>query len=258
MKDIRFMISKPIGLGTASLQPYLDVRQSRQVLYAALDAGITYFDTSPRYRFSENFLGKYLPERSDMIIATKVGLDPLRTSAASLIRDQVKTRIKAHLKRRSQRPEAPKEEMVNPSITYDFGSFQNSVERSLRILRREALDVLHVHEPENIINLEELLDWINVKIQSGLVRYRGLAIHRSGNNLLQTSFDDDIIWQFPWAHKDLFANKCRSPIIFGAGKFLHGDGEPVRNLEAIIQETNPAIVLTQTCDCRHLKWVRNL
>jgi len=258
MEDLRSLIANPIGLGTANLQPYLDETRSKRVLHAALDVGISYFDTSPRYGLSEKFLGDHLPMSDRLIIATKVGLDPLESSAVSIMRGQLKTKLKNLVRGSKPRSQGVTAWTVTPSMVYRFDSFQSSIERSLKLLRRETLDVLHIHEPENIINLEELLDWVDIKRRDGLVRHRGLAVHRVGSNLLNASFDADIIWQFPWVHQDLYATKCATPIIFGAGTALHCNDRPVRNLRELIQEIPRAIVLTQTNRPDHLKWVREL
>lgn len=258
MNDLRSLIANPIGLGTANLQPYLDGTRSKQVLHTALDVGISYFDTSPRYGLSEKFLGDHLPKSDRLVVATKVGLDPLKPSAVSIMRDQLKTKLKKLVRGSKSRSQGVTAEPVTPSVIYRFDSFQNSIERSLKLLRRETLDVLHIHEPENIINLEELLDWVDTKRRDGLVRYRGLAVHRVGSNLLNASFDADIIWQFPWAHKDLYATKCSTPVVFGAGRALHRNNQPGSNLRELIQETPRAVFLTQTNRPDHLKWVWEL
>lgn len=258
MDDLRSMIANPIGLGTANLQPYFEGPRSRRLLHTALDVGISYFDTSPRYGLSEKFLGDYLPKNEQLIIATKVGLDPLHASAVSIIRDQLKRKLKKVVHRSKPKPQYVSAEPVNPFLIYSFDSFQKSIERSLKLLRIEALDVLHIHEPENIINLEELLDWMDTKRRAGLVKYRGLAVHRVGSNLLDASLDADIIWQFPWAYSHLYAKKCNMPIIFRASRALHRNDRTIDNLRALIQETPRAIVLTQTNTPNHLKWVREL
>jgi len=258
VEDLRSLVTKPIGLGTANIQPYLNGLMSKRILHAALDAGISYFDTSPRYGLSQKFLGDHLPKNDHTIIATKVGLDPIKTSAVSIIGDQLKSKIKKPFRGLKSKSKGERLVPVNPSKIYPFDSFLNSIENSLRLLNRETLDVLHIHEPENIINLEELLDWVDMKRRAGLVRYRGLAIHRLGSNLLSASFDSDIIWQFSWNHRDLFAEKCITPIIFGTGRVLFHDEQPVNNLSALIQGIPRAIVLTQTTTPNNLQWVHDL
>src|SRR3984885_9313066 len=73
-----------IGLGTWAIGGWMwggtDEAQSIRTIHAALDRGITLFDTAPVYGFgrSEELLGKALSQdgrRHRAVIATKVGLD---------------------------------------------------------------------------------------------------------------------------------------------------------------------------------------
>src|SRR6185312_15423585 len=67
-----------IGFGAAMLgnlyRPMSD-SDARNTLEAALDAGMTYVDTAPRYGhgLSERRVGDVLRERSDVALSTKVG-----------------------------------------------------------------------------------------------------------------------------------------------------------------------------------------
>lgn len=257
--DIRSKIAKPVGLGTANLQPYLDTRLSKQILYAALDAGITYFDTAPRYGLSEEFLGTHLPKTNDsIVIATKVGLDPLNLSSVSIVRSQLKTRMKRLLKRKPLKSGLLPHQPIKPSIIYTFRAFQASIHRSLKLLQKETLDVLHIHEPENIINLEEIFDWMTGMKQAGLIRHRGLAVHRVGSNMLDTAVEPDIIFQFPWNYRDKYQTKTKSPILFGTGELLYSAGHPEGNLKYLLAEMPRAIVLIQTSNPSNLQWIKSL
>ena len=64
-----------IGLGTGRIgDPDLPDAQAEQVLRAAYDCGINFFDTAARYFASEARIGTHLAAyRDDIIIATKCG-----------------------------------------------------------------------------------------------------------------------------------------------------------------------------------------
>ena len=67
-----------IGLGTNAFGSRIDEQQSRTVVDAALDAGVTLFDTSDTYGTgaSEEVLGRALgTRRDDVVLATKFGMD---------------------------------------------------------------------------------------------------------------------------------------------------------------------------------------
>jgi aryl-alcohol dehydrogenase-like predicted oxidoreductase len=65
-----------VGLGTNNFGMKIDLDASRTVITAALDAGITFFDTADMYgnTQSEDFIGQTLgSRRKDMVLATKFG-----------------------------------------------------------------------------------------------------------------------------------------------------------------------------------------
>ena len=65
-----------VGLGCNNFGMRIDEERSTAVVHAALDAGITLFDTADIYggSLSEEFLGRALgPRRDDVVVATKFG-----------------------------------------------------------------------------------------------------------------------------------------------------------------------------------------
>ena len=70
------LVVSVVGLGTNNLGMKLDEEQSREVVHAALDAGITLFDTADSYGASAQRLGELLAgHRDDVVLATKFGGD---------------------------------------------------------------------------------------------------------------------------------------------------------------------------------------
>src|SRR3954447_20978777 len=68
-----------VGLGTNNLGMKLDAAESREVVHAALDEGITLFDTADSYGASEDRLGELLEgHRDNVVFATKFGSDVRR------------------------------------------------------------------------------------------------------------------------------------------------------------------------------------
>src|SRR4051812_13475723 len=66
-----------VGLGCNNFGMTIDERQSADVVHAALDAGINFFDTADIYGStdSERFLGRALgSRRSEAVVATKFGM----------------------------------------------------------------------------------------------------------------------------------------------------------------------------------------
>lgn len=67
--------TSPLGLGAGSLgDAAMDERDAADLIAAALDGGITCFDTARSYGASEERLGRYLqPHRSRVLLSTKLG-----------------------------------------------------------------------------------------------------------------------------------------------------------------------------------------
>jgi 1-deoxyxylulose-5-phosphate synthase len=116
------------------------------VVEAALDAGITFFDTANSYTrgVSEAQLGKALGgRRGEVVIATKFGMDA-----------------------------GP----LDGPDWQDRGSrryIMRSVEGSLRRLGTDHIDLLQFHKPDPQTPIEETLSALDALIASGKVRYVG-------------------------------------------------------------------------------------
>ncbi len=105
--------------------------QAAEVLAAAWDAGIRYFDTAPRYGrgLSEMRLGKFLAGREGFAVSTKVGR--VLTPAAA--------------------PIAEANGFINPAqndVHYDYSGdgIEESLEQSLSRLGLGYIDIVYVHD----------------------------------------------------------------------------------------------------------------
>jgi aryl-alcohol dehydrogenase-like predicted oxidoreductase len=90
-----------VGLGTNSFGAYIDEAGATEVVDAAIDAGINFFDTADVYGSgaSEVLLGKALgSRRDDFVIATKFGM-PLAQGKPCATPDYVHTACEASLQR---------------------------------------------------------------------------------------------------------------------------------------------------------------
>lgn len=140
-----------LGFGSlfaSSLGPGLT--QSRRAVRRAVELGINYFDTAPAYANSEEVLGAFLAEiQTPLILATKLGGRPQPFDAQN------------------------KEQLLR------------SVQESLRLLRREVIDVLFIHEPDRPLQYNwwtdpeavygPVIEAMDELKQRGLVRFTGLA-----------------------------------------------------------------------------------
>src|SRR5947209_3897632 len=68
------LVVSVVGLGCNNFGRRIDLEASRAVVDAALDAGVTFFDTADVYGESEAFLGELLQGRREpVVLATKFG-----------------------------------------------------------------------------------------------------------------------------------------------------------------------------------------
>lgn len=133
---IRSLEVSRLSLGCAPLAGLYNAvtpGQSNATLRAALDAGITYFDTAPHYAvgLSEQRTGAVLSEvdRDDFVISTKVGriLEPGRT-------------------RNDIFDDAPD---LHSAFDFSADGIQRSLEASLERLGLDYVDIVYVHDPDD-------------------------------------------------------------------------------------------------------------
>ena len=137
-----------VGLGCNNLGRRLDAGRTEAVVNAAVDAGITLFDTADIYRgehgFSEELLGKALGARRDeVVIATKFGGDMHGANGPDW--------------------------GVRGSRRY----IRKAVESSLQRLGTDWIDLYQLHVPDPVTPIEETLAALTELVAEGKVRYIG-------------------------------------------------------------------------------------
>jgi aryl-alcohol dehydrogenase-like predicted oxidoreductase len=138
------LVVSVVGVGGNNFGRGVDAAGTRAVVDAAIEAGITLFDTADVYGNrggSEELLGAALEGRRDeVVIATKWG------SAMG----------------------GPEWEARGSR-----GYIRRAVEASLRRLRTEWIDLYQYHVPDEITPVEETLEALDELVGEGLVRYAG-------------------------------------------------------------------------------------
>jgi aryl-alcohol dehydrogenase-like predicted oxidoreductase len=122
----------------------LNHSESLPVLRGTLDAGVTFFDTSDSYGDSEVALGEaFEGHRDEVVIATKFGSD------------------------------------LKGALGPDWGArgsrryVRKAVERSLRRLRTDHIDLYQLHRPDPLTPIQETLTALTELVQEGKIRYIG-------------------------------------------------------------------------------------
>ncbi|KAB8184246.1 aldo/keto reductase [Microbispora catharanthi] len=138
------LVVSALGLGGNNFGRRIDLDATRAVVDAALDAGVTLIDTADIYGESETLLGEVLKGRRDqVVIATKFGGD------------------------------------VNGANGPDWGARASrryvrlAVERSLRRLKTDWIDLYQLHFPDPSTPIEETLSVLTDLVREGKVRYVG-------------------------------------------------------------------------------------
>jgi aryl-alcohol dehydrogenase-like predicted oxidoreductase len=137
-----------VGLGCNNFGGRIDADQTKAVVTAAMDAGITLFDTADVYGgepgLSETLLGQALgSSRDNVVIATKFGGDM----------------------RGANGPDWG----VRGSRRY----IRKAVEGSLRRLGTDWIDLYQLHHPDPVTPIDETLAALSELVAEGKVRYIG-------------------------------------------------------------------------------------
>ena len=133
-----------MGLGCNNFGWHIDEARTREVVDAAIDAGITMFDTADIYgdTESEAFLGRVLKGRRDrVVLASKFG-KPGRPGLAG---------------------------GASPAYV------RASLEASLRRLRTDRIDLYQLHEPRDETPIGETLGELDTLVREGKVREIGCS-----------------------------------------------------------------------------------
>ena len=137
-----------VGLGCNAFGARIDAQQTQAVVDAAIDQGVTLFDTADIYGLgaSEELLGQALgSRREDVVVATKFGMDMEGRNGP----DWGARSSRRYLRR--------------------------AVEASLRRLGTDYIDLYQVHQLDLVTPLEEVVASMNELVDEGKVRYLGCS-----------------------------------------------------------------------------------
>ena len=177
-----------VGFGCASLFRLPRAVDRRLVLESAYDAGIRHFDVAPIYGLglAEAELAAFLSRRRDRCtVTTKFGIDVTRLGkTAGRIQRPVRTALRrsqtlrAELKQSGQNPTAGwVGKLLYSSNGYTSNSAELSLDRSLKALETDYIDVFLLHDPSGDISgqSQDLVDFLDSQINAGKIRSWGVA-----------------------------------------------------------------------------------
>ena len=143
-----------MGLGCMGMSfsygPPKDKKEMTDLLHAAVELGITFFDTAEVYGpyLNEELVGEALaPYRSKVVIATKFGFD---------------------LSGKDTRPGAP-------AVNSRPDRIKQAVEGSLKRLKVDVIDLLYQHRVDPNVPIEDVAGTVKQLIQAGKVKHFGMS-----------------------------------------------------------------------------------
>lgn len=252
--DIR--ISR-VGLGTVKFGRNQSVKypqafelpsdaDARQLLHCARDYGINLLDTAPAYGASEERLGYLLRgERKDWVICTKAGEEFSRDYDSS---------------------------QGTSNFDFEPSSLRLSVERSLRRMRTDYLDIVLIHSDgndEHLIHHHQVLHTLSELKRAGWIRAFGMSTKTLEGGLICAQEADVVMATFdPMQADDLtLMQSCTThntgvllKKIFNSGHLLT-DNKSDKSINAIIEQ-QMAVIFAQsavnsaiigTLNCQHLR-----
>ena len=170
-----------LGMGGLFVSSFAaDREEGRRAVRRALELGVNYVDTAPGYYDSEEVMGYALADVSQpYVLSTKLGGRP------------------------------------QPFDAQDKDALRQSVETSLRLLRRETLDILMIHEPDRPGQYDWFPDWerfhgpvcelLDELKAEGIVRFTGLGgttaytlphiLATGAYDVVLTAFNYSLLWQ---------------------------------------------------------------
>ena len=165
-----------LGFGTSGLHQLLRSRKRQDLLATAFDLGVRHFDTSPYYGhgIAECELGRFARNhRGELLIATKFGLklDPLLARFPWLMYSQLS--VNAAQRRITKQNRLA----ITPARDYSAREARLSLERSLRALQTDHVDIYFLHDPtlELLGPTDELCRMLDRLRKEGKARYVGVA-----------------------------------------------------------------------------------
>jgi D-threo-aldose 1-dehydrogenase len=167
-----------LGFGCSALLGEKTRAEAIQLLNAAFESGIRYFDVARMYGYgeAERLVGEFARgRRHDVIIATKFGIEP---SAPSAVNGPIRAAIRRVMK---ISPKARRLISKRAIASLKTGRFQpsaaaRSLETSLRALGTDHIDIYLLHECSVADTLsDELLSFLQQARREGKIRYFGIG-----------------------------------------------------------------------------------
>jgi len=183
-----------LGVGGLHFGHLCDQAITTRIIHQALESGINFIDTAPLYGngYSESYIGNAIRgRRHDVLIATKVGLE-------SRIAEDGAFGVSV--------------------VPLNGKNIRSSIERSLRALGTDYIDLYQTHAFDHNTPVEETMAALDALVKEGKIRFLGCSNYLPGELELAT----DAALQNGWtqfvsfqAHYNLMERKAEQEVVPG-------------------------------------------
>jgi aryl-alcohol dehydrogenase-like predicted oxidoreductase len=261
--------SSVLGFGCAPILGAVGGRTAGQALACALDCGVNHFDIARSYGYgeAEAYLGRFLAGRRDeVVIASKFGIRA--TWKAGLLRP-LKPLVRALRDLRkpgdarsapiAATSAAPRADPFHERVPLTAAAMRHSLERSLKALRTDYLDLFFVHEPVGSLSrVDELAAAAESLKTEGKIRGWGLAFDWRNHGELAGDFGRFDVLQFnnsPGAeHYDAVRRELADrPNLFFSPFRASGGMDPGEVLTRLWSDFPRSVVLCSMFTPKHIR-----
>lgn len=226
----------PLGFGCATLFRASDPAQRSRLLHEAYDAGIRHFDVAPMYGLgrAEPELGSFIRVyRAEVTITTKFGIRPTPVARGlGYVQRPVRRMFesKPPVRDQAQAHVAVSSRLLYEKSGYNANGARRSLQRSLRALKTDYVDLLLLHDPLPwSVCSDELCSFLEDARAAGLIRSWGIAGAPETMGKVSQSFPRIPVLQLP---DDIFVRSLQCAPV---GSALITFGVLSRALARIVQ-----------------------
>ena len=266
---IKDVYSSVLGFGCAPILGAVSGKVAERAINIAIDCGINHFDLARSYGYgeAESFLGKVLKgKRNEVVIATKFGIKANWKSSLLKPLKPIVRYVKGHpsIKERKNNESGNnlkiKADKFHDRLPITESIMVSSLEKSLKCLKTDYVDILFVHEPLNSIKDIELILLCADKLKrDGKIKGIGLACMQDQmylHNLYLNQFDilqfnnspGMISYEEIKTQRSNFYNIMFSPLNGG-----NSDLSPSEKLLKLTNDFPESVILCSMFNEKHIK-----
>lgn len=187
-----------IGFGCAPVMGSIGKQESLLAMDVAFDHGINYFDVARSYGFgeAESVLGSFCKNKRDkVVLATKFGIAPSKLGSYLKYLKPIVRKVRNNTGISKKAFKNTSEKMLT-RIDFTFKNAKLSIEKSLKELKTDYIDIVLLHEPlPGFLFDDDIYLYFNDLRSKGVIKKWGVASFYDDldETLTVLKYDPDII-----------------------------------------------------------------